>query len=345
MSFTSFLTGRPRRNCCAYIAGDHRIFFPALVALTSIEEHNPGRFDKFVCFNACDLTDDMARRLKQHGIRFIDAASVSGYATVMTMSRMQEGKWPVEVFLNWALPAHLLSIGYLYSVKLDYDTLAIAPFPPLKKYLNNEVMISAIKTAGSTEVSESARSRIIAETGISPDHPHSINVGVVFFNNRLASDFGFFEKLRAVYQILIQECPELKVLEQVAFAIVAHSTEVGRYRVLPKQLNWRVKSLWGKQTGFTSDIVIAHYITPLKPWKPIEMADVIRLTKANRPIMVFFRTVWLEYAQRVDGFDEYCDQRPFTAIESLALANMVLQQMRKQSDAYAVSGHLDQLIE
>lgn len=67
-----------KRECAAYIAGDERIFFPALVALVSLEKRNPGTFDRFMIFDGSKLTRRMREILVRYRVRFVDSRSLGG---------------------------------------------------------------------------------------------------------------------------------------------------------------------------------------------------------------------------------------------------------------------------
>ena len=96
-------------------------------------------------------------------------------------------------------------------------------------------------------------------------------------------------------------------------------------KTLSPRLHTKVNVTRNIDPGFTSGTVILHFHSPFKPWKPLSPAEVVMLTEKKRwPMLPFYRTVWLDYASRVEGFADFCDQQPYTAIEIMCLANTVL---------------------
>lgn len=313
----------------AFVAGDGNIFFPALVSLVSLEEHNPDTFDRFMVFDATDLTPEMARLLDRYGIDFIDSKSVASSEEALALPTMHEGDWPVGVFLNWTLPEHLHGLGYRYSLKLDYDTLSLGPFPTTR-YEETPFSASALPTEGPTDLSARAVRRVAQEAGLAAHHEQAYNVGVVPFDNARAVEFRLFERFQATYRILIEEDPEFPLLEQVCFAVLA--VNMGDVVPLNARLNYRVKRTWKGKPRFTTDITILHFISTLKPWRPFLPRHVTNVSDRDRPMLPFYRHVWLDYASRIDGFETYCDERPYTALEVMCLANSIIDAERTKHD-------------
>lgn len=158
--------------------------------------------------------------------------------------------------------------------------------------------------------------------GINAKHTQAYNAGVVIFNNSQAVNFKFFEKFYKLYMILAKTCPSLHLLEQICLAALA--SNMGNVKALPSEINYRVKTTKRNRPSFTTDIAILHFITAQKPWKPLSPEDLVSLTKARRPMLPFYRVVWLDYASRVEGFADFCDQRPYSAVEIMCMANTIL---------------------
>ena len=116
-----------------FIAGDENIYFPALVALESINEHNEGIFDMFMCFDGSKLTPSMQQTLNKYSINFVDTKELSKFGIEEKFSTMIENHWPIDIFYNYALPIYLGELGYIYSYKVDYDILCVS------KYILDEI--------------------------------------------------------------------------------------------------------------------------------------------------------------------------------------------------------------
>lgn len=69
------------RKWAVFVAGDEHIFFPALVSLASLEQCDPGTFDRFMVFNGERKTARMDELLAHCGITFLDARHVSALPT------------------------------------------------------------------------------------------------------------------------------------------------------------------------------------------------------------------------------------------------------------------------
>ncbi|MBX7134411.1 MAG: hypothetical protein K1X67_17200 [Fimbriimonadaceae bacterium] len=80
-----------------------------------------------------------------------------------------------------------------------------------------------------------------------------------------------------------------------------------------------------------------HYFSPDKPWKPFSTTDLVRITERMRwPMLPFYRMVWLDYASRVRGFENYCAERPYLPLEIMCMANTVLlfeKRLREASES------------
>lgn len=323
---TAHNQGHQLTNAAVFVAGDHRIFFPALVALTSIEHHNPGKFDLYMCFSGKDLTAPMAETLRRYSVSFIPMEEIEGFEDAVSLPVMDEGAWPVEVFINWALPEYLGSRGYEYSIKVDYDTLCIAPFDTPNTYLpKSGSIIRALRLlGGSTYVPKEAARRVNAELGIDCSHKYPMNAGFVTFDNRICIERGFFRRFVDLYRVLSESAEAIKLLEQVVAAILAH--RLGGYRRLDRRYNqriWHVREV----DDFTTDIVIIHYSTNFKPWLPFTMENAHELARRGRGALPFYRNMWIEFASSIDGYSSFCSEKPYNSREFLALALAVVGTM------------------
>lgn len=311
-----------RKKVALFIAGDANIFFPALVAMTSIHRYNSKGFDYFMCFERSALSSDMQAVLDKYGINFIDSSALEALAIVKAMTKLK-GRWPVEVFLNWALQEHLAGLGYRYSVKADYDILCIESYGDLTRMLAPGQMMTGIKTGGNTElVSLSTAAKVLEVTGLACDHPTAINVGFMVFDNAACVQYRLFEKFRTIYEIIATQNPPVELPEQVAATILLHR-QCLEPKYLRERFNMRVRRM-PMPSGLSLNITNVHFISKYKPWLPITIEQVSELARNGSPILPFYRNLWLEHAASLPEFDRFCDQRPLTSAEMLSIAATAL---------------------
>ena len=274
-------------------------------------------------FNGDDKTPEMDRLLARYGITFISSVDVHQADLALSLPRMVQGRWPSEVFLNWVLPEHFERLGYAYSLKLDYDTLSLAAFPT-RTFEREPLSVAVLGTIGDTHVPQAVIDRATQGIGMDPTHTRACNVGIAVFDNSYAASFQFFERFQELYRIFMEEDPGYPgALEQVCFAALVANME--HAKPLAARLHTRVKTTRNVEPGFTSSTVLLHFITEYKPWKPLTPKQIVHLVATKRwPMMPFYRMVWLDYASRVDGFAEFCDQRPYSPLEVMNMANTVL---------------------
>ena len=178
----------PPRRWAAFIAGDENIFFPALVALVSLEESNPGVFDRYISFDGSRKTSRMDELLARYNVKFIDIHEVNHSERALALAQMHQGQWPVEISMNWALPEHLHLLGYANSIRFDYDTLSIGNFNTAA--LDRQIFsVVALKIEALTDLPESTIARSREMLGLDPTHVQAFQPGVVVFNNSYAAQF------------------------------------------------------------------------------------------------------------------------------------------------------------
>lgn len=231
-----------KKKWAAYIAGDENIFFPALVSLVSLEEYNPGTFDRFIIFNGECKTDEMDALLAQYNITFIDTKSITLGNISDPLPSMRDGRWPAEIHMNWALPEHLHNLGYTYSLKLDYDTLSLSKFPT-HEFESQPFSVAALPVASSTFIPDTAVVKVQHSMGIKTSRAQAYNEGVVVFDNAYAAKFSFFGRYYRLYKLLMNEgVSEHNVtLERLCFAALVANME--NVRSLSRQLHVRVLAI------------------------------------------------------------------------------------------------------
>lgn len=306
----------------AYAAGDYRIVFPAVVALKSVEDYNPGQYKKVISFDGSQLTDEHQKLMDRYGIQFVDAREVPDFNRVKDMPLMKEGRWPAEVFLNWALPEHLASLGYRYSLKLDYDVVCVAPFDAVQKAIEAGHKVAYRKLPGRYKAPKSELAeKFRGLTGRDFPTSRKINVGVAFFDNAAMQRGQYFDTFLNVYGALMEIAPRMNATEQIALAAV--SSDYGeQFGALPGSMNRFARPFKSKFSP-DADLRIVHFNGNLKPWKPIDPRHIKMAVRRNQISPLLLREIWLEQAQHVHGFEDYTDQRPLSAVELLRLANRV----------------------
>lgn len=318
----------------AYAAGDHRIVFPAVVALKSIEDHNPGAFHRVITFDGADLTDEHAELMDRYGIEFIDARDVPDFNRVKSMPLMNEGRWPAEVFLNWAMPEHLATLGHQYSLKIDYDVVCVAGFQNIVDRAlagGHKVSYRRLKPTYKAPSDEVAQ-KFTELTGREFPTVQKINVGVAFFDNQALQQGNYFDEFLKAYGALMEVAPKMHATEQIALAAVSQDYGDG-FRGLPASMNRFARPFKSKFEP-EADIRIIHYNGNLKPWKPLEDRHFRMAERRGEISPLLLREMWLHQAQHIHGFAEYTDQRPMAPLELLKL----LKKVEKLAEAGAAEG-------
>ncbi|MBI0028369.1 hypothetical protein H3S88_10470 [Gilliamella sp. B14448G11] len=309
-----------------FIAGDENIYFPALVALESINEHNEGIFDLFMCFDGSKLTPSMQQTLNKYSINFVDTKELSKFGIEEKFSTMIENHWPIDIFYNYALPIYLGELGYTYSYKVDYDILCVG------KYILDEIEPCDVFFSGwsnkvdleKENIEKETIKKLIDENIISGQSIDYMNVGFLGFNNKIYTEQNFFEKLSEVYQLLKRESPNAKLLEQIAFALVIESTK-GKFKKIPETYNHRVLSTRESDDNFEFDTKNIHFITKFKPWKKLEK-NIIKWSIFNNGSHIYlYRNLWLDYASKIEGFEIFCMEKPLTVKQLVGMEMHVVR--------------------
>lgn len=303
-----------------FVAGDENIFFPALVALNSIEDHNPDVFDLYLCFDKAKLTLHMSKTLDRYKINFIDSALLAIDCHLNSLPLMKEGRWPKEIFLNWALPEYFHGLGYRHSIKVDYDILCVGSYDiasilPGSNFLTGLLFDVAPEKEN---VSSHTLDYLIKEELYKPESKTYINAGFVVFDNNKAHNFSFFRKLVNTYSTLLTSSPNANLAEQLSVAFVISTCENGVHE-LDGKYNHRVR--WGILVGddLAPQVKNIHYITSVKPWKPFDRKLIRSFVNQRQGVIFAYRAIWLEKASKIEGFEIYCDERPLNQEQMLGI--------------------------
>lgn len=307
-----------------FVAGDERIFFPALVALDSIATQNPGKFDAFMCFDASKLSDEMVAALKHHKITFIDAADLNVTDRISSLPKMKEGRWPIEILLNWALPEYLLGLGYKNSIKVDYDILCIKEYSleevlPQKGIARGLLFDVDIRKEGITSQTE----ELAVALGLyRPGVKAYMNAGFIGFDNQKCQLSKFFNKLISAYSLISANSPKANLLEQLAVLFAFSVCEDG-VEELDATYNHRVR--WGvlvdKDLNPTAKNI--HYITKIKPWMPFDRKEIRSFVNQRQGVIFAYRSIWLDRAANSPWFEDFCKESRTSQDKALGISILI----------------------
>lgn len=312
-----------KNDIAIFIAGDKRIFFPALVAFASIKENNPSGFDFFLCFDQEDLNPEISETLEKYGVSFLDSKSVEGYHSAQKAGKYLGGRFPPEVCLNWCLPQHLLKSGYRLSMKLDYDLLCTGTLDGLLNEISEDFFFSFSITQFGSTIPDDALEQIKAEMGLEEPQKFSINPGVALLDNQKCEDASFYEKIFKIIEILSGKGLKLRALEQAALALFVANHESG-FAAMEGRYHQRA-TVGTADCEFEPNVSFVHYLTRHKPWLPFSMEDLKEVSRMGATRIPFYRNLWINFARKIDGFSEYCNEKPYDDLELIGLAGAVIQ--------------------
>ena len=309
-----------------FIAGDERIYFPALVTILSIKNHNRRKFDYFLCFDEQNLTHSMSEELMGYEIHFIHNKTFQEYEIEQTFRSMSEGRWPVKIFYNYVLPIYLEKLGYKYSIKADYDLLCIGEYD-LESIMPIDKTIGGLTTKVNLfneGVTQKTFDTLKSEGKLSSNWTDYMNVGFITFNNKNFTKNKCFEYFVDIYKYLAQTNPEAKLLEQIAFSILLQKLK-DQYINFSDAYNHRV--LWTRATdqNLNFDTKNIHYITQFKPWKPFELDKLKWFLYRNLGSLFAYRNLWLEFAETIPSFEQFCTERRLNEHQLAALQMFIVR--------------------
>lgn len=313
-----------------FIAGDENIFFPAIVAIESIKKNNPEIFDYFLSFDLSKLDSDMSSMLDASQINFVDSKVLSKYLNLDEFKSMKEGIWPIEVFLNYAMPSYLHESGYKYSCKADYDILCVSKYE-ISEIIPEKDAISGWSTPvnlTSQKVPEQVINDLVSSNLINSKHVDYMNVGFLLFNNEYYYENKLLERFSGYYHYLCNKCPDAMLLEQIAFSLLLSSLK-GNFKKIPDIYNHRVLSSKETDKNLMFDVKNIHYITRCKPWKPLVVNTVKWFVGNHGGCLFSYRNVWLEFAENINGFENYCSERKLSSMQLIGLQMTVAREYNR----------------
>lgn len=307
-----------------YVAGDHNIFFPALVALDSIKKNNQDHpFDYYMSFSSVHLTDRMKQILATHDITFIDVEEFNTHGSVAGLSAMHENRWPEEIFYNWIAPFHFAAQGYEYALKVDYDILCLSEYE-LPKLTNPDSTFTGL--AWDLDLTKQGLTNSHLEALDIPDFPAErvayFNAGFVAINLKRYVEQDTYNKFKTIYALLQSQETTVNMAEQVALSVTAYldPSPVAR---LDETYNTRITVLPRMSPDKQPIIRNIHYITQNKPWRPVDFRYLEGYTKSDKTCLYMYRNAWLRYASGIDGFSEFIDVSPPSELETIGMYSQI----------------------
>jgi lipopolysaccharide biosynthesis glycosyltransferase len=310
------------RRIAVYIAGDSKIFFPALVAFDSIQKYNRHLpFDYYMVFEGEGLTPQMKRSLLQRDIAFIDTAELEEHGTVDDLPVMGENRWPKHVFYNWLVPLKLHAADYKYAIKADYDLLCVGPYD-LDDVQNPGNTIAALEFEVDLPA-EGVKAEHLRDI-VNPKRASYYNAGFVAINLDRYMAADTFGKFKTAYARIHADGNKVINAEQAALSIVAakDSTPIKR---LDASYNQRI--VYPPRIDDEGQPIIRniHYLTQNKPWLPPNFSYLDHYVKIGRTTVYMYRSIWQRYAAGVEGFSDFVDIKPDSDLDSIVIMTKVLQ--------------------
>lgn len=313
-------TAEAKDRVAVYVAGDHNIFFPAIVALHSIRANNPNHpFDFYICFRAEKLSDYMQEILNVLDIQFIDVGNFDAYGSVAGLPLMHENRWPEEIFYNWIAPYFFANDGYKYALKVDYDILCVAEYQ-LTDIMNPSNTFAALTWDLNLFREGLSDEHLLALNAdhLTPERTPYFNAGFVAINLERYSQGDMYHHFKSAYIAIQSKGGKVNLTEQVALAIAASTDSVPISR-LSETYNTRIITLPKLTDQSLPTMYNIHYITQNKPWKPIDYRFLGAYTKSQKTCIYMYRNIWLTYAASLPGFSEFVDVTPPSELETIGM--------------------------
>ncbi|MBO0896018.1 glycosyltransferase [Arthrobacter sunyaminii] len=307
-----------------FVAGDHNIFFPALVALDSIQKNNNKHpFDYYMSFSSEHLTDRMKQILAAHDITFLDVDEFDTHGSVSGLSAMHENRWPEEIFYNWIAPLYFAAQGYEYALKVDYDILCLAEYE-LPKLTNPASTFTGL--AWDLDLTKQGLTKSHLDALDIPDFTAErvayFNAGFVAINLNRYVEQDTYNKFKTIYALLQSQETAVNMAEQVALSITAYldPSPVAR---LDETYNTRITVLPQLSPDKQPIIRNIHYITQNKPWRAVDFRYLEGYTKSDKTCLYMYRNAWLKYAADIDGFSEFIEISPPSELETIGMYSQI----------------------
>ncbi|UTT40313.1 hypothetical protein NMP99_03115 [Glutamicibacter mishrai] len=315
-----------------YVAGDSNIFFPALVAIESIQRHNRHLpLDYYLFFEEEGLTGEMQAELHKAGIRYVASSELAKHGDTSDLAPMVDSRWPEHVFHNWIAPNYLASLGYKHVVKADFDLLCVAPYD-LADLVSDSHLFSAV-TFPVDLVHQGVNEGMARNLGFEDLAPLKrspyFNVGFVGINAERYFKEGLLAKFKQAYKELESANPPVPNAEQAATALIALAADNGVRHIDPNY-NVRATTVPSVLADGRADIRNIHYLTHNKPWKPANFTYLDRYVAAERTCVYMYRDIWHKEASKHPLFSKYVPIEPQDDLHTLGILSRAFGEHYRQ---------------
>lgn len=326
------MTAPLRDRAAVYIAGDSKIFFPAIVAFESIQKNNRHLpLDYYLFFEQEGLTEEMKAEIFRLGIRFVSSNELTAHGDTSDLAPMTESRWPEHVFHNWIAPVYLAEHGYTHVVKADFDLLCVAPYD--WEDITSDTHIFSAVSFPANMVGQNVTQEMARDLGISnPDVITKLdyfNVGFVGINAARYKNENLLAQFKNAYKILETAEKPVPNAEQAATALIAAASENG-VRNINENYNVRITTLPRVDATGRADIRNIHYLTHNKPWKPANFTYLDRYVPAKRTAVYMYRDIWHKHASKNPLFSEYVDIEAQDDLQTLGILSKVYSEHYRQ---------------
>lgn len=314
-----------------YIAGDSKVYFPAVVAIESIQRMNPHLpLDFYISFDEEDLTAEHVEMFSRYRIDFVPTRKLNAFGSVDELPMMKEEQWPQHVFYNWLMPDFLYNIGYRYALKADYDLLCMSPYKLFDIQGHKSLFQASLFTVNLEE--QGVPQTVAVNLGL----PESVLLRTEYFNAGFASinltrysQLKVFNHFSMVYGLLMKECPDVPNAEQAAWALTCARVQEG-LTTIDRSYNHRATTLPQLDHEGRAIIKNLHFVTHNKPWRAPNYKYLRGYVGIGRTCLYIYREAWLKAASRIPGFNRHVDVPVPDDLESIGVLATVLGEHYRQ---------------
>lgn len=303
-------------EAAVYTVALPELLFPAVVALRSVADRNPGRFLPFVVVDSDRLTEAQRAMVAINGVELLEMAAVRAAARSAAGSSA-EGL--PETVLSWAVPDLLRARGYERALKVDPHMLCMGPLDVLDAF-EGHTAIALTKHRQDHGIGAATRAFQEA-TGLRLSKNQQTYDAVAFLDTRRLSEGDFLGTFIRAREELLRLLPENPRVDRLALSAAAITFGEGFQR-LPRALNFKPRG-HVPHLKPQEDVRLLHYADQPLPWEPLEFRHVQKLVKRGYGLTLAARDAWLVSARQLEGFEEFTSQRPGGPMGKLKVANQV----------------------
>jgi lipopolysaccharide biosynthesis glycosyltransferase len=286
----------------AYIAGDKNIIKSSIVVFKSLQRYEK-HLDCFLFLNDLDLAIEDKKELEASNIITEKLPEDNLFTKSLT--------WPKEVFFNYIVPKILYKNGYDICLKLDHDILIIGTLDIEKNRPKKEIF--SLIEHNYEKLSDSILGDYDfykREFNIDSFDKKSIMFGNVIIDLKRYNEFGFWDKYRDAFKLIITKSPNKSTdtffADMGLFAIVLEKYNI-QYRKMDEKYNTVASHRHVKdKNNINFDFRLIHYAGPKKPWKRQW------LKWLTNPYYFYLKNYWVDFTTQHTNFNrrlEYVNRR------------------------------------